>query len=291
MEKMDVVFVILHYMTDKDTVECVDSVRKFIDTPKYKIIIVDNYSNNGSLEHLKEEYSRVNDIIFLENEDNLGFARGLNKGIFYARKLYTPQFIAAINNDTMLIEPGIFKILSRKYENYKFAVLGPMIITKDGKCNINPIRSAIRDKAEVRRSIHRYKKIITLCNLHLYTLYQCLSSISKKPEKKYSDAYLSDQIDYKLHGAFWVFSEIYFTKFNGLDDSTFLYGEEDILYLHLMKNGLHSLYTPEIVIYHKEDSSTNEAIPKSHKKVRFVSENCVQSLYKYVALLEEYEDI
>lgn len=39
---MDIVFVILHYMTPEYTKKCVESIQCRLDTKKYKIIIVDN---------------------------------------------------------------------------------------------------------------------------------------------------------------------------------------------------------------------------------------------------------
>ena len=100
---------------------------------------------------------------------------------------------------------------------------------------------------------------------------------------------IHDQVNYKLHGACWIFSKLYFEIFDGLDESTFLYGEEDILYLHMMRNSLTTLYTPDLVIYHKEDSSTSERLPDSMQKVKFVSKHCIDSLKYYLELLRKYD--
>ena len=44
MKKM--VFVVLHYLTTDDTVECVSSIRRCCADGEYQIIIVDNASPN-----------------------------------------------------------------------------------------------------------------------------------------------------------------------------------------------------------------------------------------------------
>ena len=109
------------------------------------------------------------------------------------------------------------------------------------------------------------------------------------PEKKKTTKtlHLDDLTDCKLHGSFWILSKDYFTFFDGLNPDTFLYGEEDILYLSVLKAGLHTLYTPDICIYHKENSSTDSALPNSSKKAQFVCKYCIESLDIYLNLLKD----
>ena len=61
-----------------------------------------------------------------------------------------------------------------------------------------------------------------------------------------------DLLNVRLHGAFLVFSKSYIRNFDGLDDSTFMYGEEMFLQMHVLKAGRQLLYTPEYIVYHKE---------------------------------------
>ena len=283
---MDVVFVVLHYKTFQDTVDCIESIEKKIDTDSYHIIVVDNASGNGSGEKLQDNYREAENITVLINESNLGFAKGLNKGIVYAREKWNIRYVVAINNDTLLVSRDFVKTLDEKYEQYGFSVVGHMMVTGDGNCNVNPIRNTIRSVSEVEESIRKYRRIIKLCNLHLYKIYKVLKRF--KRTSKAPLVCIQDQVNYKLHGACWIFSKLYFEIFDGLDESTFLYGEEDILYLHVISNSLKTLYTPDIVIYHKEDSSTDETLPDNMQKVRFVSENCINSLNCYLELLKKY---
>lgn len=284
--RIDIVFVILHFKTYVDTIECVESITGKIDTNQYHIIIVDNASNNGSLEKLKNKFSQKKVVSIVSNDENLGFAKGLNVGICLAREKFNPRYIAVINNDVLLLSDDLVSRLDAKMNEYNFSLCGPMIITKDGRCDTNPIRDTIRNKGEVEQSIKRYKKIIKICELGLYGVYKRLK-ISKSRHGEI--CYLDDKINYKLHGSFWIFSQKYFETFHGLDESTFLYGEEDILYLHLMKNKLSTLYTPDIRIFHKEDSSTNEMLPSDSQKMLFTSRNCIDSLEIYLKIFDEYE--
>ena len=85
-------FVILNYNTYEETTACIHSINDKIDTQDYRIIVVDNASTDNSLERLKETFScqsgaevPVEKIELLCNKENLGFARGNNTGIRYAR--------------------------------------------------------------------------------------------------------------------------------------------------------------------------------------------------------------
>lgn len=74
-----------------------------------------------------------------------------------------------------------------------------------------------------------------------------------------------------------VFSSKYIEKFDGIDDRTFLYCEEELLYIRIMKNNLVSVYNPEIIIFHNEDSATNSICKNRRKKELFVLKNLIKS--------------
>lgn len=63
------------------TVDCLESLRK-IDFPDFKIILVDNASQNNEGALLKSKFPEID---LIENDTNLGFAGGNNVGI---RKLW-----------------------------------------------------------------------------------------------------------------------------------------------------------------------------------------------------------
>ncbi len=294
----DIAFVVLHYMAVDDTLECVDSIREFIDTNNYKIIVVDNASPDNSLNILKEKYVKYDDVVILINNTNLGFAKGNNVGYMYAKKTLNAKFIVLMNNDICIFQKYIFDNIYEAYNKYNFAVMGPMIITKDGKCTSNPNIGKIYTKKEIDNKI-RYFKIrkITAKNNLIWKLGKfickctgCLSlknKSSKKGDVKIVIRYNKTMENVKLHGSFMIFSKNYIEKFDGLDDRTFMYFEEDILYLMLKKNGLKSLYYPRIVVYHKEDSSTDSLITSKADKIKFISDNHIESLKIYKKILAE----
>lgn len=66
--------------------------------PAIEIVLVDNGSNDDSIDHVKKKYPFVK---IIDNKENLGFVKGVNIGINHARG----EFIATLNNDTRVV-PG-----------------------------------------------------------------------------------------------------------------------------------------------------------------------------------------
>ena len=93
-----VAVVVLNYKGIEDTFSCIDSLleQAYSDLT---LVIVENWSNDGSAEKLRTIESQYKDkIVVLYNDKNLGFAGGVNTGIKWAidQKL---EYVALFNND------------------------------------------------------------------------------------------------------------------------------------------------------------------------------------------------
>ena len=277
-----IVFLILHFIALEDTEECVESIMKNIDFSNYKIVIVDNGSPNNSFVKLRIKYADNNRIDILHSEKNLGFARGNNLGFKYAKEKYSPEFLIMVNNDTILFQKDFYKVTSEKYKKYKFAVLGPDIITKDG-IHQNPwIRDGLSFKQLKLFRIKQELRIL-LSYIHLdRMIYRMIHKNDPRSKRKEGDL-----IDVPLHGAALVFSKKYINLHDGLDDRTFLYFEEEILRSHCKKEKLLMMYTSELQIYHKEDIATKMTAKTPGEKDRTEYRNRIKSSREYERLKKE----
>ena len=102
--KIEIAFVILHYLVEEETQKCIQSIKENIDSENYRIVIVDNNSGNGTYELLQNLYRDDKKIILLHNDKNEGFARGNEKGIEFIRSNYNTEYICCLNNDVYLLE-------------------------------------------------------------------------------------------------------------------------------------------------------------------------------------------
>ena len=301
MRELQLGMVILHYMNTEDTKECVQSFVQNLDTRSYHIVIVDNASPNGSGEALEACYAGNPKITVIRNPENLGFSAGNNVGIAYIRQHFAPEFVILSNNDIILLEKQMYSKLSAEYAADPFAVLGPMILTADGRCDSNPIfdlpytkEAALFQKKFHERKLKRYQSRLYPWNEKLWQFGRRIQNrlgmvkrVNRKDRKPGS--FLQKQDGIVLHGCFLVFSHQYFQHFQGLDARTFLYAEEDILHRHMLHHGLRMCYDPEILVYHKEGRSIASANKASREKTVFVSQNAIQAIGAYLELLEEYE--
>lgn len=266
-------FVILNYNTLDETLKCVSSIRERLDCNNYIIIIVDNNSFDSSGEKLISEYKFDDDIEVIRNKKNLGFASGNNIGYRVAKRKYNCQFICVLNSDTYLVQDDFFLCILDNYDKYGFSVLGPDIITPDGK-KCNPVGNHIITYSESK------KKIISL-RIQILLNYFNLDEVirSKISKRKKNDNYSRNEyyINVKLHGCCLIFSPKFIQKYDGFDEGTFLYLEEDLLFTHMMTDKQKTLYSPNVKIYHMEDAASNKLV-KGRKKRRFVLTHHLQSM-------------
>lgn len=280
-------FVILHYKTSEDTIKCVQSINKNVDS--CDIVIVDNASDNGSIEKVANVFKRQSNITIIKNDKNLGFAAGNNVGYKYARETLKSDFIAISNNDIVIDTPDFVNRVKEIYNEKKFDVFGPDIESLFNSEHQNPMQNEVLGVKEVKKEILRYRILYMLSKMHLY-------DILKTKKKKCHSCNISEnvrkidreQYDVVLHGSFVVFSPTFVEKEKySFRPGTFLYMEELILYRYCKQKKYTTYFCPQVKVYHKEDSSTNALFKMPKKKREFVFKNMIKSLKVYRKILVE----
>ena len=110
-------FVILSYNSLECTKQCIESIRNTCDADIYEIVVADNASTDGSVEWLREQ----KDIIYIENETNVGFPAGCNQCI---GKADPDNDIFLLNNDTVLLPNSLFWLRIGLYKDSKTGATG-----------------------------------------------------------------------------------------------------------------------------------------------------------------------
>ncbi len=306
---IDIYFVILNYNLHEETAACVESIRKHIDTNNYKILIVDNASPNGAGEILRRKYKDDSIIRIVQLPENIGFARGNNVGIAMARK-EAASFICCINDDAELLSDNFFAVIREKYRLYKPAVIGPKII--DAKGEVNEFYHTLQTVEEYEKTLHQrqtetyiqYRIKLIKWKIKCFLLRRIdRNPLSRKlyqrvlikwkgvdPYAPKDLKYTEDTVDLIVSGCCLIFTPVFFTCLSGFNESTFLYYEEEFLIVNLMLNHLHTLYTPDIEIYHKEGISTETLTGNAViKKWEFKKTHYTESLRKFIVFLKEHE--
>lgn len=227
-----VAIVILNYLNDHDTVECVESALALEGGP-YDVVVVDNASDNGAYERLQKRFASDSRVSLLQAPKNLGFARGNNLGIRYARRKKKADFVLAVNNDTIFTDPAYVTKMLAEYEP-GVGVLGSKVVLKNGKVQ-NEYASCLSLRYCLLREVN------------LYSAAQGASFDFELPREKAVPL---------LHGAVLFLTPDFFRYYKGLYARTFLYKEEEILYLMCVRHGLRQKYVETTQIFHKEDQSS-----------------------------------
>ena len=283
---MKIAYVILHFLAENETIDCIESILHIATKSSehdVRIIVVDNNSPNDSYLHISELYKDNDNVVMIHNDENLGFAKGNNKGYAYAKKEFMADFIVMLNNDTIVCQNDFNEKIVEKYNEYHFGVLGPDIETADG-FHQNPSKSVLWTEKKIKR--FRVKKIIQFWMAH----FNCFNSFLKINNNSFSEEIVkTDVVDVTLHGACLIFSPVFIEKFDGLCDKTFLYMEEDILKLQSNYFGFLMVYSPELRIIHKEDVATNMLCENDLQKKKRVYKNLIDSSKVYYNLMKQYK--
>lgn len=253
--------VILNYLAYKDTIECIDSIECQTYTD-YQIVIVDNCSPNESYKILKQKYEQSEKISIIQTDKNIGFAKGNNIGIQKLAKKNCFR-VLVINGDTILEQKNYLEILVSLELTKDIAMLGTSIISRD-KINQNPAQvkfNKIIDLVKEKKRINILKKI-SYTPAFIFQLMKVVNrSLSNSNEKQNlainGNLHILDPNLEMLHGAAIMFTETYLKEYIGFYPDTFLYYEEEFLALICRKLKLKQAYLPSLIIYHKEDASSN----------------------------------
>ena len=104
------------------TKRCLDSLMKSEGISDVNIIIVDNGSTDGTIDYLEG----LDFITLLKNDENLGYAKGVNRGILAADD---DSDIILLNNDTEFNDfLWLIKLFNTANESNKYGVTGVKIL-------------------------------------------------------------------------------------------------------------------------------------------------------------------
>jgi len=188
-----VLSIIIVNWNNKDILrDCLNSIYHTHNVRKYEIIVVDNHSEDGSVELIKSEFT---DVVLIENNENLGFARANNQAIKIARGNY----ILLLNNDTMVTNADFFnRMIEYMKRKPQVGILGCKLLYPDGTLQSSgeDFPSAWRIfKSQIlftktwkrlgksKRGNNHFKKVDFVCGACLMTRKEILNKVALLKEK------------------------------------------------------------------------------------------------------------
>ena len=107
---MELSIIIVNYNVKEFLQNLVHSLQKAVSKLNYEIIVVDNASDDGSVEFIREKFPKINLIV---SQTNLGFSKANNAALKAAKG----KFILFINPHTIVSEDTITNMIKFLNEN------------------------------------------------------------------------------------------------------------------------------------------------------------------------------
>ncbi len=277
-------FVVLHYNAFQETIDCINSILNNVKAEHLNVVAVDNCSPNGSGEIIKETFKNVENVYCIGLNENAGFAKGNNAGIEYAKNVLKSDFVCCINNDTIVEQSDFFEQIVRIFNETNAAVIGPKVFLKDK--SYQRFFTKLESVSYYKKQLNSFRKRLIKHRIKLLLSKVGIRINGSSDIKKANVAAANDQDrsffetehkDVILHGCCLIFTPSFFDQLRGFSPETFLYREEEILFIDIVHAGLHNIYSPDIYILHLEDAATNTLFDSDYKKKVFVTKNIVKS--------------
>ncbi len=220
--------IVLNYNGKNDLEESFESLHK-LNYPNFEILLVDNNSQDNSVQMIREKY---NDVKIIELKKNYGFAEGNNKGIANS----TGEYIALLNMDTVVDPNWLTELVTAIQRSKKIGIVSSKIYYYGDREKIYFGGSSC-DKYGKTAQIHanKYDKELLIKEKQTKTFYGCGASMMFKRELYYNIK---------------LFDPTYFMYWEDVDFSwkAWIFGYD----VH---------YVPTSIIYHKIDR-VRENFPK-----------------------------
>ncbi len=225
--------VVVNWNLREDTLACLDSVLAAGVIPQ-QIILVDNASEDGSVEAIRARFGSALNI--LQMETNLGFAGGNNAGIRRALA-EGAEWIFLLNNDTV-IAPEMFTTLQATAQNHpEYGILAPLIFYYQTPTLIWYLGHRLVPGTLITRPI-----------------------LSKKPLPVGSPPVI--EVDFLVGCGVMIRRDV-FERVGLLDEALFMYAEETEFFWRTRLAGFRMACVTPAHMWHKVSLSANRDRPKT----------------------------
>lgn len=250
-----VALVLLNWNTAGYTADCITSLLQYCDTTLFDIIITDNGSTDNSLSILRRQFPH---LIYIDNQQNLGFAEGNNRALAYSLQHgYTYSLL--LNTDTLVDEDIVYKLSTHLNDYPQVAAVQPAIYW-------------MHEKSKIWNGKGRFNQILGLTK-----------SDTTLPQHISADSF---EIAEWVTGCCMLIRNTALVK-NGLfTERFFLYFEDVDLSFRLREAGYELHYLPSCKMYHEAGVSAKKGAPKKEGFLSpvihyYISRNHIWILRRY----------
>ncbi len=218
--------IIVNYNVRPYLTACLDSVQRALDGVESEVFVVDNHSDDDSVEVVGRDYAWVH---LINNRENLGFSKANNIAIRQAKG----EYILLLNPDTVVAEDTLKNAVGFMDQHPETGGAGVRMHNADG--TLAP---------ESRRAIPT--PFVAARKMLGFT-------------KRYYMSYLSWDAPAQIEvvsGAFMLLRRKAILEVGLLDEDFFMYGEDIDLSYRLLQGGWQNWYLPYDIVHYKGQSTS-----------------------------------
>lgn len=234
---MTLSIIIVNYNVKYFLEQCLLSIEESNTEFEIETFVVDNNSQDGSIEYLKSKFP---DVTFIVNHDNPGFAKANNQALNIAKG----DYVLILNPDTVLGEHVLHDVV-RFLESQPDA----------GAAGVKMIDGTGLFLRESKRSFPT--PWVSFCKICGLTALFPKSTLFGKYHLHYLDENKIHEVDV-LAGAFIMIKKKVLDKVGVLDESFFMYGEDIDFSYRVVLAGYKNYYLPYPIIHYKGESTKED---------------------------------
>ncbi len=238
MKTKPIVSIIIPTWNTADIIsKCVNTIMKFLPKDFYEIIVVDNASTDGT----KQIFSKIDNIKYILNDQNLGFSKANNIGA----KQDIGQYLFFLNSDMELIDSTLLDMIKYLEQNPNVGVIGPQFQNPD-----LTIQGSITPPQTPLNAFKEYWLGIS----GSYTKYFLNKTTSVNA----------------ISGGAILIDKNIFNKIGGWDERYFFYYEDLELCRQVKKLNKEIIYFPECRVIHRHGASGTKIADLSNQWRRLI---------------------
>ncbi len=234
MVKVQLSVIIVNYNVKYYLEQCLESVRRASEGLQVEVFVVDNLSTDGSIAYLRERFPHVT---FIENTENVGFARANNQAI----RISSGKYVLLLNPDTIVLEHTFSDFIRFMDEHPEAGGAGAYMLRTDGTF-----------APESRRGLPT--PFVAFCKMSGLASVLPKSRLFGRYYMRYLDENEANEIEI-ISGAFMFLRREALDKVGLLDEDFFMYGEDIDLSYRIIRSGYSNYYAPFPIIHFKGEST------------------------------------
>jgi len=237
---MDISVCIVNFNSKKQLEKCLHTIKPAIKPLSYEVIIIDNYSKDGSQELIKKHFEKVR---LITNNRNNGYTSEINR----AMKIGKGKYKLIMNPDSRLMPKSIINLVTFMKQKKRSGIAGPLVLNEDGSFQWSCRRGVARP----------------------FAVFCYFLGIAKLfPQYPIFTGYHLNHLDVKeinevsgVSGSCMLVDQELINDIGYFDERFFAYQEDSDYCLRAINSGWKVYYNPNSMVIHKGGHGGSNSVP------------------------------